>query len=455
MFSCGCFQPLNSLRHKSFSFSSDRERTESSQQVAEPTLIPVTPSPRLPLPLDVGFAEVRLVASEEDGLLLRILANGEHDVTQEGTTALLNFLDFVLELDQASKPHSFTMAYDLSCGSIAHFDVISRLVSWTFEQGRQEKWKRQCKRWDIITANGVQYQYVYLRASELFWRIPPPCETRILTDHEHMSDLEGSVLFQSALQPQIEPEPAHARAQSDAEAVPDSVKSVLLAKLHERFDGVSSNELARFLQGAGEDLDAVSKRLEWMLSWRAEHPTEVILAAAEKVRPSGFLGVAGPATNGLPIIFVQPARYDPSMGSAEEFVMACVAAVDEVCPRDADGKVLLLMDLRPGTGWPNLGIWHLASFIRSVAHVFGNLFPERLSRAIAYPLPFWAATALSLVKSTLDPVTAGKILVMQGDDSEHSPPPSELAEWVAYEALPEEVRHRHKSLQVSGAHSSK
>eukprot|EP00931_Biecheleriopsis_adriatica_P045403 TRINITY_DN26005_c0_g1_i1.p1 TRINITY_DN26005_c0_g1~~TRINITY_DN26005_c0_g1_i1.p1 ORF type:complete len:304 (+),score=63.90 TRINITY_DN26005_c0_g1_i1:73-984(+) len=224
-----------------------------------------------------------------------------------------------------------------------------------------------------------------------------------------------------------------------------------LQKLRARFPSVHLEELTRFYRGAKQNMDLATKRLKWMLQWRAENPPEAISAAAAKLKSTGFLTVAGHSLSGNPIVFVQCARYQPKVASAHEYVLAMVAALDALCPAGSDGQVVVLDDLRPGKGWPNCPALEAVPMIRALVPVFAGLYPERLAKAIIYPLPWWAKAAWSIIRSCLDPATAEKMVIVSGRDGCFDDLDDDAAKalrrHVSYEGLPQTVQYRHASMQ--------
>lgn len=277
----------------------------------------------------------------------------------------------------------------------------------------------------------------------------PPCQhnmrfsTNTDDDLEYesaISNSEGTEYFDLELQP------LDCETQASIGDSCSAADHAALANMHEQFPSVPLEELLRFFRGAQDNLDEAVRRVHWMLAWREEHPMDVIARAAAKVHSSRFVISGGLALDGSPIVLVQSGCYDPSLGNQEDYVLACVALVDELCLPGHPCQITVLHDLRPGVGWPNCNVFTMLPFVKAFAPVFAGLFPERLKVDLIYPLPWWADTALSMAKALLDPKTASKLQTLRGADGLNSPVPITLGHWISYDSVPEEAKRRHSSL---------
>jgi len=55
--------------------------------------------------------------------------------------------------------------------------------------------------------------------------------------------------------------------------------------------------------------------------------------------------------------------------------------------------------------------------IKTLVHILGNYYPERLIRFIATDPPFWMRTSYSLLSPFIDPITREKYVLVYGDES--------------------------------------
>lgn len=158
------------------------------RKVADP---PKAVPQKLPLPLNVGFAWLKLNQTDENPRLeLRITATDDGYVTEEGLNAMLEFMDFVLELPQVACGEGFQLTFDQMLGT-SYLEVIKRVICWSLEHGRSTKWIQRCKRWKIIVAASAYPQVSRFLLQGVFQFFPPPCTTYLLTDeHLNVDDLK-------------------------------------------------------------------------------------------------------------------------------------------------------------------------------------------------------------------------------------------------------------------------
>ena len=55
--------------------------------------------------------------------------------------------------------------------------------------------------------------------------------------------------------------------------------------------------------------------------------------------------------------------------------------------------------------------------VKSLAHILGNFFPERLIRFVVTDPPFWMRTSYNLLAPFIDPITLEKYILVAGDQS--------------------------------------
>jgi hypothetical protein len=77
-------------------------------------------------------------------------------------------------------------------------------------------------------------------------------------------------------------------------------------------------------------------------------------------------------------------------------------------------KIVVSVDIRAGSGWPNPHVKKIVPFIKNVVSLLERNFPERLSKCILYPLPSAATILWKMVRIFLDPNTASKIVIIGG-----------------------------------------
>jgi len=221
-----------------------------------------------------------------------------------------------------------------------------------------------------------------------------------------------------------------------------------LAELATRFPEAPAEELARFLgcRGAASVDDAAAAygaHLEWR---RGPGAPERLLQAARAV-PQGFVRVGGAALDGSAVVLVQGARFDPAIAS-EEYVLACSQAMDMATPSGSEGSATILIDIRPGEGWPNPPATKLLPFFRALCKGLPANYPERMGRVIIFPVNSVFSYIWSLVSGLLDKSVKGSCVTLSGRAALGAPCPLELGRYVALEALPDDARARFAALAV-------
>jgi len=125
------------------------------------------------------------------------------------------------------------------------------------------------------------------------------------------------------------------------------------------------------------------------------------------------------------ILQLLPAQMDCTATSYETYATCISLYLDQKLDRDSVEKIVVIIDVRGGEGWPNPPASTLVPFIKFITKILERNFPERMCRAIVYPLP-WAATSLwNIVKVFIDRDTASKVKLVSGPAYTESPPPND------------------------------
>lgn len=215
-----------------------------------------------------------------------------------------------------------------------------------------------------------------------------------------------------------------------------------LDQMVKRFPNAPAKELLRFCQARPDSVDEAIDMYAQHLKWRLQDGDPDRLAAAFGALPQNYCRRAGRARDGSPTLLVQGARYDPAVGS-KPFVLGLCHVIDQM---GCDEKFTLLVDLRPGEGWPNVPAYRMIPFIRLIASICPSNYPERVHRILVYPLPPMVEQLTRVIKSLMDEGTRRKIEVISGPSEVGSPCPRELGKHVSYEQLPEDAQSMHLSL---------
>merc|ERR1719401_123138 len=125
------------------------------------------------------------------------------------------------------------------------------------------------------------------------------------------------------------------------------------AELLSRFPDASENELLRFVRARPASVSEAADMYEAHLAWRRGDGSQERLKEASLAVSPEYIRHSGQALDGTPLMFVQGARYDPSI-PPEQYVLACAAAASATLPPDDLSKLTVLIDVRPAHGWPNV-----------------------------------------------------------------------------------------------------
>jgi len=100
-----------------------------------------------------------------------------------------------------------------------------------------------------------------------------------------------------------------------------------------------------------------------------------------------------------------PARIDLSI-SSEAYVQDLSFYLGQVIAAAADQnkKLTILVDVRPGEGWPNHSVLQLAGLIRQLANELHVQFPDALHKLVLFPIP---RAAIVLYNMAIKPLFRG------------------------------------------------
>ena len=125
------------------------------------------------------------------------------------------------------------------------------------------------------------------------------------------------------------------------------------------------------------------------------------------------------------ILHFLPAMMDLSKASEGVFALSIALYLERKLDRNSFEKITVAIDCRGGTGWANPKPQALIPFLQQVASVLEQNFPERLAKALLFPVPMAAFVLYKVVKRFLDPKTVEKVALIQGDSRNCGPIPYE------------------------------
>merc|ERR1740117_1590851 len=217
------------------------------------------------------------------------------------------------------------------------------------------------------------------------------------TDPEHtpMSDISNTV---SQAQPSTHASMRKLSNPSEAEVA--ELYDVPLAAVRELGVLVPESppaERGRYLarQSAGGDPTKAAKLLREYLDARSQ---EMPLWPCV---PAGFCNpvmINGPARDSTITILIEACMVDPKF-KPETYCHALVRALDSHVARDSAVRVTVLVDSRSHHGdYPNAKMWGIWRHLSAVYKALQFYFPERMARAIVFPVDAVEDMALRMVK---------------------------------------------------------
>ena len=123
---------------------------------------------------------------------------------------------------------------------------------------------------------------------------------------------------------------------------------------------------------------------------------------------------------------------DVKLAKASTYTLAVAIYLDRSFDRDQSEKVTVCVDVRAGRGWPNTHALRLIPFMKHSMKLLLPLFPERLQRALVYPVPAAFFYIWTIISKYMDPLTVERVRILEGKCKIEAPPPAE--------AVPEETK---------------
>mmetsp|Transcript_23650 Transcript_23650/g.50477 ORF Transcript_23650/g.50477 Transcript_23650/m.50477 type:complete len:324 (+) Transcript_23650:185-1156(+) len=220
----------------------------------------------------------------------------------------------------------------------------------------------------------------------------------------------------------------------------------VLAEMVKRFPKAPTNELLRFTRARKLVLEDAVAMYENHLAWRAGAGSPAVLDEAFKALPPKYARLIGVARDGSPLIFLEGGRYTDEI-DPQTYVAGLAAFVDLHFPRDSLTKATVLVDVRPGQGWPNIPAAKMLPYFKLASSCLADNFPERVNRIVVYPMPWIVQALWAMIRGFLDPVTRDKFMVLSGDASLDAPCPKELGDYVARNQIPADAQARHSTFE--------
>ena len=121
-----------------------------------------------------------------------------------------------------------------------------------------------------------------------------------------------------------------------------------------------------------------------------------------------------------------PAQMETDF-TPEQYTMALALFLEHLLGDDESKQATILLDVRPGRGWPNANVVHMVGFIRHIANTLHNLHPNRLCKCVIFPIPRPAIAIWNFaIKPFLDSKLRQLIELVPGSGAMiKSPPPND------------------------------
>ena len=234
-----------------------------------------------------------------------------------------------------------------------------------------------------------------------------------------------------------------------------------LQRLDEEFPAATRAEVRRFL-AEHKTVSSASKKLKAYFSWRKKNKDAMdavkpafsdsaplddgsvwelcCRATAHLVSPSTSQDLRLPQiirlvqdqknqairdVQGNRVLLLLPAILDTKMASVSTYSLATMLYIDAILDRSSMETPTLVLDVRPGRGWANPTPQKVIPYLQKISQVGANMFPERLNRAVAVPVPAMAVGLWNMAKPLLDKKHAARVSLVGGPATGRAPLPKD------------------------------
>ena len=128
---------------------------------------------------------------------------------------------------------------------------------------------------------------------------------------------------------------------------------------------------------------------------------------------------------GYRVFCMRPALMDTKLANASTYALAVAIYLDRSNDRESPEKLNVCVDVRAGRGWPNTHVLKLIPFMKECMKLLLPLFPERLHRALVYPVPHAFYYVWTMISKCMDPLTVERVCIISGQCKIEAPPPDE------------------------------
>lgn len=139
---------------------------------------------------------------------------------------------------------------------------------------------------------------------------------------------------------------------------------------------------------------------------------------------------------GNAVLHLLPAMLDTDLASPSAYALATAMYCDAALDRSDARRVTLVVDVRPGKGWANPAPTKVVPYLQKLSKIGSNMFPGRLARAVAVPVPAVCVGLWNMFRPLLDKRHAARVCLVGGPAGYKSPlPPEDMTEYFPMETI--------------------
>mmetsp|Transcript_3610 Transcript_3610/g.7538 ORF Transcript_3610/g.7538 Transcript_3610/m.7538 type:complete len:290 (-) Transcript_3610:383-1252(-) len=237
--------------------------------------------------------------------------------------------------------------------------------------------------------------------------------------------------------PSIDAVASNSSVKADSTSKQSTKEDVFESKLGDIMQALPDSthaERIRFLKDRDGNVDAATTKLKGWLDWRAKYDLDswshlhtwedaIKMAILAEMRDAGEEVGESTVTPEVPCpVFAHeftvkekndkgeevevkkrychllPARIDTKIASTAAYALALAFCLNHELDRETLDKHGIVIDVRGGEGWANISAFKLLPFIQSTVNLLSDLFPERLTQAVVFPMPGLATYLWKAVK---------------------------------------------------------
>lgn len=153
---------------------------------------------------------------------------------------------------------------------------------------------------------------------------------------------------------------------------------------------------------------------------------------------------------GRRILHVLPGQLDITHASAGTYALCTALYLDRSIDRKSTEFIAVVIDVRGGKGWANPSPFKVFPFIKAVAKLLSDHFPERMAYCVLFPMPRPAVAVWNMAKLFLDPRSVRKFQILNApsDGRDATIPRSKMQKYFHDETIDAMERNRVQSFRL-------